>query len=174
MQPVSVTSQVKVYDAPQALRLLIAGDELDPKREKARLDSVRADLEQLKLETQRGELVPVADHEEALIALCSAVALRLGSIPSKAGPEIRIAASDVEAETILRKFLDEAREELAAAGDELLKRLEVARRRDERASARAESAAAAAKEDGGAVGGRRKGAVPGVRRRAGKLEDESS
>lgn len=169
--PAEVVGKTKLFDAPQALRLLIAGDDLDPKKEKARLDSARADLAELDLATKRGELIPRADHEESVIALCSGVALRIGSIPSKAAPEVRIAPSDLEAEDVLRGFIDEALSELADAGEELRRRA-LARRSDgsERDSSRGASAPAEA--DRRRVGRRRKGAVAGVSGGAGALEDE--
>lgn len=161
----------KLYDAPKALKFLLCGDDLDPKVQRARLDCAKADLAELELATKRGELIPSSDHEESVIALCSGVALRIGSIPSKAAPEVRIAPSDVEAEDLLRGFIDEALTELADAGEELRRRA-LARGSEERERPGAGRAQASAEADRRAVGRRRKDPVSGVGGRAGPVADK--
>jgi len=96
-----------------------SGD-LDLVAERARLAKEQADQAALKNAQLRGELIPAADHEESLIALASGVALRIRAVPTRAAPEVRLATTDREAEELLRRFIDEALEELADAGDAML------------------------------------------------------
>ena len=171
--PAEVIGKRKLFDTPQALRLLLGNSELDPRAEKGRLDAAKADLAELEVAERRGDLVPRAQLEETLVALCSGVAMRMQSIPSKAGPEVRIADSDVEAEELLRVYINQGLEDLVAAGDDVRRRVE-ARSGEAGDGARAGRAPASPKANGGRVGGRRAGAVDGERGGAGAVEDVES
>src|SRR5262245_15929749 len=102
--PAEVVGARKLFDAPQAMRVLLGGDALDPKRENARLDAARADLAELDLAAKRGDYVPLSEHEELLFVLCSGLVMKMRGIPSRAAPEVRVAASDAEGEAVLRKL----------------------------------------------------------------------
>lgn len=167
-----MTGRTKVFDAPSALRLLLGAGDLDPKVELARLNKERADNTALKNAELRSELIPREHYEESVISLCSALASRLGAVPSKAAPEVRISASDVEAEEVLRRFIDEARDELAAAGERVLDR--VARRSSRRPWASSAGSEVTSEEDGVGMVGRGEGAVSGELGGAGPVENGSS
>lgn len=121
VKPCQESGNERRFDSLEALGALLAGERLDYTAERARLAKEQADAQELKNAELRGELLPRADHEEVVISLASAVALRLDALPSKAGPEVRATGSDAEAEAVLRTFLDEAAVELADLGAHLAK-----------------------------------------------------
>lgn len=98
--------------------------ELDLAAERARLAKEQADSQAMKNSELRGELIPRGDVEPLMCMLTSGVKLRLGSVPSRAAPEVRLAGSDVEAEELLRHFIDEALNELAEAGERIQREAE--------------------------------------------------
>ena len=143
---------------------------LDLVAERARLAKAQADQTELKNAELRGELVPRGDLESSLVALASAIVLRLDSIPSKAGPVVRATETDAEGEAVLRRYIDEARVELADLGRDVLEgRLElrlVAPCDEGSGGDGARGAPAAAPADGERVGRPRAKAKPGKRSRA--------
>jgi hypothetical protein len=113
--PAKVVGKRKLFDAPQALRLLLGGDELDPKKERARLDCARASLTELELEERRGSLVDALDVQAMGAAVMTGVTMRVMAIRNIA-PEIRAARSDAEGAEILEDAAREALAEIARLG----------------------------------------------------------
>lgn len=108
-----------VYDSAEALSRYYLRESLDLTRERARLAKEQADAQALKNAEARDELVPIGEVEEVMFGLVSIVVQRLDAIPSKAGPEVRATRTDAEAAEVLRRFIDEARLELADKGERL-------------------------------------------------------
>lgn len=107
---------VKRFDARAAIRALFDPAALDPRRQAARLDAARADLAELDLARKRRELIPAEDLDRALIALASAVAVRMDAIPPVLALEIASESSPAVCQSLIQKALDSARADLAAAG----------------------------------------------------------
>lgn len=134
----------------------------DVETERARLIKAQADKTELEVAELHGELVRVDDVTDAWSQHISAARAKLLSLPSKAAPRVmpgRIA----ETQELLRNIIDEALNELA--GDGLPER---ARSR----IARAAGVARTAEADRERVGRPRKGAQPGIKRRARKVADK--
>jgi hypothetical protein len=161
LDPVHRDGRSVHYDSRAALDRIYGGEGLNPAAQRARHDAARADLAELDLKERLGDLVPRADVEEALLAVTSPIALRLDALATKAAPEARATRSDAEAEAIIKRFVDEARTEIADAG------LAFASRSPRRRRARARSLAPAASAAGVAVGGPGAEAQSRVKRRAG-------
>jgi len=90
---------------------------LDPQQERARLDHLRSEAQELKNAQERGELVPGDDLQKALVALATAARSRILAVPSKLAQALAAAATPAEAHKIVEEALTEALEELAAEGD---------------------------------------------------------
>lgn len=118
LQPIVVKGQTKYFDAPQALRLLLAGEDLDPQRERARLDRVRAETAEHELARRRGEFIATAEAEKMLVALGSATSANLAILPGKLAQSLAAETSPARCEALLDAALREALDELCAAADE--------------------------------------------------------
>jgi len=71
------------YLIDSVVRHIYLGDLPSPGEAKARLDSLRADEVQLKLEVQRGETVPLSALESVLSRMSNIIISGLNSIPGK-------------------------------------------------------------------------------------------
>jgi hypothetical protein len=149
-----------------------AGWDSDLTEQRARLAEAQTEAQELKNAELRGDLVPRADHESVVIGLASAVVLRIDAMPSKAAPEVRATGSDAEGEAVLRRYVDEARTELADVGRDLLQRSKVASSGRRVSRARAGGLQTTSETHGEPVGGRRAKALPGVECGARTVEDE--
>jgi hypothetical protein len=139
------------------------GQVYDYERERARLTKAQADRTELEAAELRGEMV-LAEHViEAWARMLGSARSRLLSLPTKAAPRARAAASDEEAASLIESEVLEALEELSSDG--LPDRT---RARRARITGRAEAAAEA---DGEPVGGRGTPPEPGKRRRTRKVAD---
>ncbi|HTO48145.1 MAG TPA: winged helix-turn-helix domain-containing protein [Burkholderiales bacterium] len=94
LAPAAVVGTRKVYDAPAALRYLLAGEDLDPQRERARLDRARAESQELELSRQRGALVPAESLDSTLIALATVAAGHLQALGSRLAVPLAAAGGD--------------------------------------------------------------------------------
>ena len=122
--------------------------------ERTRHEAAKAALAELDLALRRGEVLPVADSEAAVIALASAVRTRILAIPSKVAPLAYAAESAHEAEAIVREHITEALQELADAAAAVPAPDEPAESGARRE--RGGGATTAASSHGKRVGGRRK------------------
>lgn len=169
LKPVS-TGKQKLFDAPQALRVLLTGSDLDPRAERARLDSAKADLAELELQRKRGDLLDASTVEAIGAAVTAGLQMRIMGLRNL-GPEVRIAASDAEASEIIENAARDALAELARLDGVV----DDARRAGQaRVEVVAGDADATAEADGGGVGGRGASALDGERSGAGSVEDEPS
>jgi len=116
------------------LRTMAAGrttaGPLDPQQERAALDRVRREAQELKNAQERGELIPGADGEKIVVDLATATRQRMLAIPPKTAL-LHAAAGDNPArhKEITEEAIVEALEELTDAGDEAQRRRET--RKDE-------------------------------------------
>lgn len=131
--------------------------------ERTRLFRAQADKTELEAKELRGEMVRADDVIETWSRKAGAMRSRLLSLPSKAAPRARAAASDEQAAKLIEAEVIEALEELS--GDGLPDRTRARRTRDEG------GAEAAATTDGESVGRRVPATVAGKRRRTRKVED---
>ncbi len=146
----------------------VAGDgqAYDYEAERARLTKAQADKTELEAAELAGSLVRVDEVEAEWGRMLGSMRSRLLSLPSKAGPRVRVALNDEESAALIEAEVLEALQELSTDGIP-----PTTRDRRERAAARAEGAHAAATPDGVAVGGPVSAAVPRKRRRAGAVAD---
>ena len=112
------TAAVSAWRESQAFdRALEDRSDVDLAEARRRKAVADAELVELDLAERRGELLPVADSEAALIALASGVQRRLLAVPSKVAPLAHAAQSTQEAEALIRDAIYEALQDLADAGD---------------------------------------------------------
>ena len=147
------------------------GQVYDYETERARLTKAQADRTELEAQELRGEMVRVPEVVEEWARQIGATKARCLSIPTKAAPRARTAATDEEAAKVIEVEVLEALQELSIDGlpDRTRRRVDAARARDQRRLEKAVDAAAEA--DGERVGGSVSEAQPGKRRRARKVED---
>jgi len=147
------------------------GEVYDYETERARLTKAQADKTELESQELRGEMVRVAEVVEEWARQVSAARARSLSVPTKAAPRARTAATDEEAAKVIEVEVLEALQELSIDGlpDRTRRRVDAARARDQRRLEKAVDAAAEA--DGERVGGSVSEAKPGKRRRTRKVED---
>lgn len=146
------------------------GKVYDYEMERARLTKAQADKTELESQELRGEMVRVPDVVEEWARQIGSTKARCLSIPTKAAPRARTAASDEEAAKVIEAEILEALQELSDDGlpTHTRRRADAARARDSRRAAGVEAAAEA---DRKRMGRRAPKAEPGKRRRAGKVED---
>ena len=133
LEPVRTDGRSVYFDPRDALPVLLGVGKLDLSAERARLDRARAELAELDLAAKRGEYVRGEDVDAFTMGLVSTFAKALQAMPSKAAPEVRVTASDAEAEAILAAYRDEALSGLADAARAAGERVE-RRKRGERGS----------------------------------------
>jgi len=134
LQPVSVHGRVKVFDAPQALRLLLVGeDALDAAQERAKLDAAKREMLELQIREKKRELVPAADVDHGYIALATAVSGRIQSIPSSLALELSSETNPSKCQEILKKAIHGALSDLANAGARAVARVAAEEAAEERA-----------------------------------------
>ena len=105
-----------LYESPEALSRIFGGSGLDLTDERARLARQQADAQELRNAEARGELIPSADVEAALIAVTSPIARALDGLHIAAAPEIRAARSDAEGAEVLKRRVERIRYDLADLG----------------------------------------------------------
>lgn len=123
LEPLRIEGRVKIFDAPSALRLLLAGDDLDPKLERAMLDRSKRALLDLQIQQKRGELVAADDIDHGYIALASGTSARLQAIPSAIALELSSEDDPAKCREILKREIYAALNDLAEAGREALVRI---------------------------------------------------
>jgi len=97
---------------------------LDPQQERARLDSLRSEAQELKNAQERGELVPGDELERALVHLATSARSRILAVPSKRAQALAAVETPAEAHRIVEDALCEALQEVADEGDRAAARLE--------------------------------------------------
>lgn len=93
------------------------GERLDPKNERALLDKVRREREELKLATERGELIPAEDIKQVWTKGMAVFRARLIALPSRLAGAVT-AMGYAEAESAIRDEIYAALDELSAANIE--------------------------------------------------------
>lgn len=174
LEPEARDGRTLYYRTRDALAAIFDSDSFRLTSERAKLAKEQADAQRIKNEELRGSLIPRGDVEAGQVALASSLVLRLDAIPSKAAPVVRATETDAEGEAVLRRYIDEARVELADLGRDVLEgRLElrlVAPGADRSDGDGARGAPAAAAPHGERVGRPRAKAKPRKRGRARTVE----
>jgi phage terminase Nu1 subunit (DNA packaging protein) len=142
------------------------GQAYDYEAERARLTKAQADKTELEAAELAGSLVRVDEVEAEWSRMLGSMRSRLLSLPSKAGPRVRVALNDEEAAALIEAEILEALQELSTDGIP-----PTTRDRRVRAEARAEGSAPAAEADGKPVGGPVPAPVRRKRGRAGAVEN---
>lgn len=120
LTPVVRDGRTLIYETRPALRVLFAT--ADPQAERARFDRARADAVELKNRQVRGELVPAADQDRAVIALATLTSSRLQGIPAAIAQELAATRKPAEAHAIVERAIHAALHELADAGQAAIER----------------------------------------------------
>jgi hypothetical protein len=139
---------------------------LDLNAERTRLTKAQADKTELEAAELAGSLVRVDEVEAEWARMLGSMRSRLLSLPSKAGPRVRVALNDEEAAALIEAEVLEALQELSTDGIP-----PTTRDRRVRAEARAEGAHPAAEAHGKPVGGPVPAPVRRKRGRAGAVEN---
>ena len=115
LAPVAQDGRTVWYPAREALARVFLGEEMNLSRERARLAREQADAQAMKNAVERGELERVEVMETWLVQVLSAVVQHLDALPAKVAPEAFGAKSIAELEGVFKRYLHEARRELADA-----------------------------------------------------------
>jgi phage terminase Nu1 subunit (DNA packaging protein) len=115
LEPVEQTGRELRCESREALAMLYTGDALELNRERARLASAQAVGQTMKNAELRRELVRGDQVEAWFVKVCSELAMRLRTVPSKAAPEAHGAETIAACEGVIRKHQDAALEDAAAA-----------------------------------------------------------
>ena len=109
-----------LYESHDVLRVIYGGasadDLYDLTEERARLAHHQANNEGLKELENKGELVRADEVRAAWEEKTAATRAQLLSLPSKAAPMVVTVDGDVAVESMLRKMINEALDELAGSG----------------------------------------------------------
>lgn len=85
--------------------------------ERTALIRARREAQELANAQLRSELIPQAEIETMIVGLASGAAQKLRGVPSKAAPIAHAAETLAEAESVIRRSIDEALEEIAAEAE---------------------------------------------------------
>jgi phage terminase Nu1 subunit (DNA packaging protein) len=114
VKPLEVTGREVYYRPREALPALYNFQ--NPQAERIRLDSARAEAQEMKNAVARGELIPGEEVSRIGTAVMSTVKMRVMALRTL-GPAVRAAESDGEASALIESAAREALSELAALGE---------------------------------------------------------
>jgi phage terminase Nu1 subunit (DNA packaging protein) len=112
IEPVHNDGRSKFYELRQVIKSIRGPS---AQAEKARLDSLRADVVELDLAAKKGELIPVETVLEIITPMYANCRTRLLAIPVKAAIEVAAMEDKNEIQDKLEAFIHEALEELSNA-----------------------------------------------------------
>lgn len=160
----SDNGNIKLMSLPEVARWKIfqSGESSELENERTRLTKWQADKTELEVAVLRGELIPSEIVQKVWGGMVMSFRSRVMSIPTKSAHSVLGAINVAEAESVLKKLVNEALEELA---DYDPKAYGLSNSEDG-----SEDGSAAADNDGEPVGRRKQKAKPRGKRGAGSLE----
>jgi hypothetical protein len=115
LEPAETDGRTVRFESRLALARCYVGEELDLARQRARLAREQADAQAMKNAVERGELERVEVMETFCVQILSAVAQRLDAVPAQAAPDAHGAKSIAACEGVIKRFIHDARREIADA-----------------------------------------------------------
>lgn len=122
VEPRVQDGRVRRFDSLEALSALLASDKLDLSAERARLAKQQADAQALKNAQQRGELVPAADQDSALIGLSTVVSSRLQGMGTALAPKLAAEPKPARCQRLVDDAIEAALSDLAREGERAAQR----------------------------------------------------
>ena len=113
LAPAPGPGRAKRYRSAEALPLLYAVGDLDPRRERARLDAARADLAEADLAKKRGQLLDVDEVRALWIEETTRLRSKLLHLPVRVAPTVLGLEDLREAERCLRDHIHAALAEIS-------------------------------------------------------------
>jgi hypothetical protein len=113
VKPAGEGSRGPTYWLKDLIAALYGRDDLNATEEKAKLDKVKREREELKLAQDRKELLPASEVEEDWSKQVMNVRARLLALPGKLAPQAAVESDPVEVEKVAKELIYEALTELS-------------------------------------------------------------